>query len=103
MASLDLLVPIDPGRGPTTHYAHYILPPYMQYERADLPMNLPGYACWPGGWAQYTPPTVRPPEDADLVHDWYVFWSIASRLGRQIVYNGTTPLDVETAPSCDDL
>lgn len=103
MESLDLLVTIEPWRNPTSHYAHYVLPPYMQYERADLPMNLPGYACWPGGWAQYTPPTVRPPEGADLVHDWYVFWSIAKRLGRQIVYNGTTPLDMETPPSCDDL
>jgi anaerobic selenocysteine-containing dehydrogenase len=103
MEALDLLVAIDPWRSPTSHYAHYILPPYMQYERADLPMNLPGYACWPGGWAQYTPPIVRPPEGADLVHDWYVFWSIAKKLGRQIVYNGKAPLDMETVPTCDDL
>jgi anaerobic selenocysteine-containing dehydrogenase len=103
MAALDLLVSIDPWRTPTTKFAHYILPPYMQYERADLPMNLAGYACWPGGWAQYTAPAIRPPEGADLVHDWYVFWSIAKKLGRTIVYNGTTPLDMELVPTCDDL
>lgn len=103
MEALDLLVAIDPWRSPTSHYAHYVLPPYMQYERADLPMNLPGFVSWPGAWAQYTPPTVRAPEGADLVHDWYVFWSVASQLGREIVYNGTTPLDMETPPSGDDL
>ncbi|MFY9327684.1 MAG: molybdopterin-dependent oxidoreductase [Georgfuchsia sp.] len=103
LSSLDLLVTINPWRAPTTQYAHYVLPPYMQFERADLPMNLAGYACWPGGWAQYTPPIIRPPQDSDLVHDWYVFWAIARKLGRSIVYNGTTPLDMETPPSCDDL
>ena len=103
LKSLELLVAIDPWRSPTTRYAHYVLPPFMQYERADLPMSLIGYACWPGGWAQYTPPVVRPPEGADLVHDWFVFWSIAKRLGKTIIYNGIKPLDMETPPKCDDL
>jgi anaerobic selenocysteine-containing dehydrogenase len=100
--SLDLLVAIDPWPTPTVRQAHYVLPPLMQYERADLPMNLTGYACWPGGWLQYTPPIVRPPEDAELVEDWYVFWALARRLGKTLACNGV-PLDMLTRPSTDDL
>lgn len=103
LQSLDLLVAIDPWATPTTRLAHYVLPPLMQYERADLPMNLTGYACWPGGWVQYTPPVLRPPAGAELVEDWYVFWSIAKRLGKVLVYNGTTPLDMTTPPTTDAL
>ena len=103
LADLELLVSIDPWPNPTTSFAHYILPPYLQYERADLPMLLPGYACWPGGWAQYTPPIIPPPPGSDLVHDWYVFWAIAKRLGKAIVYNGVRPLSLEAAPTTDEL
>lgn len=103
MASLDLLVCIDPWPAPTTSFAHYILPPLMQFERADLPMYLPGFANWPGAWAQYTPPVIKPPAGSDLVEDWYVFWAIAKRLGKTITYNGVRPLDMEQPPSTDEL
>ncbi len=103
LADIDLLVAIDPWPTPTTRFAHYILPPLMQYERADLPMYLPGFANWPGSWSQYTAPVIRPPEGSDLVEDWYVFWSIAKKLGKTIVYNGVRPLDMDTPPTTDDL
>jgi anaerobic selenocysteine-containing dehydrogenase len=103
LQSLDLLVAIDPWPTPTTRLAHYVLPPLMQYERTDLPMNLTGYACWPGGWVQYTPPVLRAPAGAELVEDWYVFWSIAKRLGKAVVYNGTTPLDMTPPATTDAL
>jgi anaerobic selenocysteine-containing dehydrogenase len=103
MEALDLLVCIDPWPSPTTQYADYVLPTLMQYERADLPMTLAGYACWPGGWTQYTPPIARPPEGSDVVEEWRVFWEIARQLGKQITYNGTTPIDMETAPTTDQL
>jgi anaerobic selenocysteine-containing dehydrogenase len=103
LASLDLLVCIDPWPTPTTSFAHYILPPLMQYERADLPMYLPGFANWAGAWSQYTPPVIAPPKGSDLVEDWYVFWSLARRLGRTITYNGVRPLDMETPPTTDEL
>lgn len=102
LSSLDLLVAIDPWPSPTTKYAHYILPPRMQYERADLMMHLPGYACWPGGWAQFTPPAIRRPKDSEVVEDWYVFWSIAKRLGKTIALNGAA-LDMEVPPSAEAL
>lgn len=103
MQDLELLVTIDPWPSLTSHYADYILPPLMQYERADLPMYLPGFANWPGAWAQYTPPVIHPPKGSDLVEDWYVYWAIAKRLGKTITYNGTKALDMENRPDTDDL
>lgn len=103
LGSLDLLVCIDPWPTPTTSFAHYILPPLMQYERADLPMYLPGFANWAGAWSQYTPPVIAPPKGSDLVEDWYVFWGLAKRLGRTITYNGVRPLDMENRPTTDEL
>lgn len=100
---LDLLVAIDPWPSPTTRHAHYILPPLMQYERADLPMYLPGFANWAGAWSQYTPPIISPPPGSDLVEDWYVFWALAKRLNRTITYNGVRALDMERRPDTDDL
>lgn len=101
MAALDLLVVIDPWLSPTARVAHYVLPPYMQYERPDLSMTV-GAPMWPGTWVQHTDPVVAPPAGADLVHDWYVFWRIAQRLGRTIELNGA-PLDMTTPPSAEDL
>lgn len=103
MAALDLLVCVDPWPTPTTSFAHYILPPLMQYERADLPMNLPVYPNWPGSWGQYTPPVIAPPADSDVVEDWYVLWSLATRLGKTITYNRRRPLDMENPPTTDEL
>lgn len=103
LTALDLLVCIDPWPTPTTKFAHYILPPLMQYERADLPMYLPGFANWAGAWSQYTPPVIARPKNSDLVEDWYVFWSLAQRLGRTITYCGVKPLDMATRPTTDDL
>jgi anaerobic selenocysteine-containing dehydrogenase len=103
LAAIDLLVCIDPWPTPTTSFAHYILPPLMQYERADLPMYLPGFANWPGAWSQYTAPLIARPQGSDLVEDWYVFWGLAKRLGRTITYNGVGPLDMEMPPTTDEL
>lgn len=103
LAALDLLVCIDPWPTPTTKFAHYILPPLMQFERADLPMYLPGFANWAGAWSQYTPPVIAPPPGSDLVEDWYVFWSLAQRLGKTITYCGVKPLDMAVPPTTDEL
>lgn len=101
--ALELSVSIDPWPTATARRAHYVLAPTMQYERPDMPMNLAGYAIWPGGWAQYTPAIIAPPEGAELVHDWQVFWGMAKRLGKTITYAGKQALDMETMPGCDDL
>lgn len=103
LKSLELLVTIEPWMTRSAAFSHYILPPLMQYERADLPLKISGVKIWPGAWTQYTAPVIAPPPGSDLVNDWYVFWAIASRLGRTIEFDGTGPLDMEDAPGDDAL
>lgn len=103
MRSLELLVTIEPWMSATASEADYILPPVMQYERADLCLDIPGYPLWPGAWAQYTPALVPPPAGSDVVEDWYVFWAIARNLGFQIMYDGHTPIDMQNRPRAEDL
>jgi anaerobic selenocysteine-containing dehydrogenase len=53
-------------------------------------------------WAQLAEPVLQPPAGSDLVEDWYVYWSLARRLGAQIVYNGVA-LDMQTPPTTEAL
>ena len=103
LRSLDLLVAIEPYMTATAKRAHYILPPKMQYERADLPLSIPGFSLFPDNWTQYAPPLIKPPAGSDVCDDWYPFWAIAKRLGFPINYVGKQELPSETPPSTDDL
>lgn len=100
---LDLLVTIDPYMTQTARVSHYILPPKMQYERADLPLSIAGFSLFPENWTQYTPPLLKTPPGSQVVDDWYPFWAIAQRLGFAIDYVGKGPLNMEQAPTTDDL
>jgi anaerobic selenocysteine-containing dehydrogenase len=102
LSSLELLVTIDPFMTNTAKLSHYIFPPKLQYERADLPMALYGMSFYHVQWGQYQPELLRPPPGAKVVDDWYVFWGICKRLGLPINFAGET-LDMETAPTSDDL
>jgi anaerobic selenocysteine-containing dehydrogenase len=101
--SLDLLVAIDPYLSATARLAHYVLPPRMMYERADVPFTgFLGAALLPVSWAQVTEPVLAPPAGSDLVEDGYVYWSLAKRLGVQLVLAGA-PLDMDRPPTTEEL
>lgn len=102
LRSLDLLVSIEPFMTPTAQLSHYILPPKMHYERADLPMFVYESFIYPEPFTRYTAPILPLPADSELVDDWYVFWSVAKRLGIAIDYDGQ-PLNMQEAPTTDDL
>lgn len=99
---LDLLVTIDPMMTSTAKLSHYILPPKLQYERADLPLPHIDGRYFPLPYAQYTPALVPPPAGSDVADDWYVFWALAKRLGAPITYFGT-PMEMQEAPVTEDL
>ena len=101
LRSLDLLVVIDPHLTPTAELADYVIAPTLQFERADLPITL-GFGLHADSWTQFTPAIVPPPPGAEVVDDWYVFWSLAKRLGLTLRYGGE-PLDMTHPPATADL
>ncbi|MEO7690786.1 MAG: molybdopterin-dependent oxidoreductase [Sphingomonas sp.] len=103
MCALDLLVVIDTWQTPTTQQAHYILPAKAQYERPDMSPGHPALKFYPGAWAQFTPAIVAPPEGAEVVDDWYVFWALAKRLGVTINFAGLQAMDGDEPPTTEDL
>ena len=100
---LELAVTIDPFMTNTARLSQYVLPTRMQYERADLPLSLYGTLFYPRPWIQYAPVVVPPPAGSELAEDWYIFWSLAKRLGLAIDYAGRVPLDMNVPPTTDDL
>lgn len=100
LRALELLVCVEPFMNETARLAHYILPPPMMYERADLTGSYAEAMLFQAPFARYTAPVVPPPPGT--VDDCYVFWGLAKRLGVQLVYDGV-PLDMETPPTTDSL
>ncbi|WP_124208069.1 hypothetical protein [Pseudomonas aeruginosa] len=82
--SLDLRISIAPYMSNSACLADYILPPSMQYKRADLPVSAYGLAFFPESWVAYFPALLKPPKDSDLIEERYFFWALAGRLGKTI-------------------
>jgi anaerobic selenocysteine-containing dehydrogenase len=99
---LELLVSLDPFWNNTSPYAHYLFPGKLYYERSDLNMAPLGMNYHARPFAAYTPAIVPTPPGSDIRDDWYFFWSVANRMGAQLVYDGV-PLDMVTPPTTDDL
>ena len=88
LRSLELLVTVEPFLTNTAQLAHYILPPVMMYERADLPISDPNFNIGTTTWSQFAEPVLEPPEGSELVSDWYPYWGIARRLGLSMQFCG---------------
>lgn len=102
LSRLDLLVCIDHRMTATAQLADYILPPTLQYERADLPMFIYEVLLFPEPFTRYTPAIAKPPAGADVRDDWYYFWGLAKRLNLELSYWGQA-LDMNRPPTTDAL
>lgn len=103
LASLELLVAVEPFMSTTARLAHYILPTKLLYERADIPPT--GFyerSLYDRPFAQYSAELLRVPAGSEVVDDWYVYWSLARRLGVGLTIN-QEPLDMTAVPRTDDL
>lgn len=102
LASLELLISVEPVLSATARLSHYVLPPKLQFERADLPIHLFDPFLFPEPYTRYTPPLCDAPEGSHLIDEWRVFYEIGKRTDRPINYLGQ-PLDMESAPHNDTL
>jgi anaerobic selenocysteine-containing dehydrogenase len=101
LRKLDLLVSIEPNMTPTAKLSHYILPPKLMYERADLPLWIWEMLLYPIPFTRYTEAAAEPPKGSDVCDEIQVFWSLAKRLGLQMTVTGV-PIGMETEPSVED-
>ena len=102
MASLDLLVTVEPFMSATARLSHYILPPKLMYERPEIPWGWGADVRLAIPFTQYAPATVNPPAGAEVADDWEIYWGLARRLGLTLEYRGV-PLDSDAPPATDDL
>lgn len=102
LKSLELLVTIEPFMTATAKLSDYILPPTLQYERADLPLFLYETMIYPEPFSRYTPALVAPPAGSEVIDDWKIFWGLASRLQIALQYFGV-PLDMTEEPTTEDV
>jgi len=102
LKDLELLVTIDPFMTNTARLSHYILPPRLMFERSDLPPRDYETIVIMKPYAAYARPVVEPPAEAEVADDWLIFWQLAKRLGKTVVFDGVT-LDMSQPPTTDDL
>jgi len=123
LESLDLLVTTDVEYSPTARMADYVVATKMTFETPSMTQVTeyikyfhPGYG-FRAPYAQYTPALLDPPEGADLIEDWQLYYRVAQRLGLALnmvnVFGRigahleapieVVPLDMEHEPTTDDL
>ena len=101
LRKLDLLVSIEPNMTPTAKLSHYILPPKLMYERADLPLWIWEMLLYPIPFTRYTEAAAEPPKGAEVCDEIQVFWALAKRLGLKMTVTGV-PIGMETEPTVED-
>ncbi|MEZ4215329.1 MAG: molybdopterin-dependent oxidoreductase [Myxococcota bacterium] len=122
MRALDLLVTIDPRLSATSQLAHYVVAPRLSLEVPGASVSMEaieqtyvamGYS---EPYAQYTPVVARPPEGADVIEEWELFYGLAQRLGLALQLYPTRPeagvlrapreavkVDMARKPSTDEV
>jgi anaerobic selenocysteine-containing dehydrogenase len=90
LRDLELLVVIDHRMTASAELAHYVLPPRLELERADVAQVMDRRFAQP--YVSYTPAVLAP--EGDCMSEWEVFAGIASRLGTRLpLLGGDLPLD----------
>ena len=102
LRQLELLVCIEPFMTNTARLAHFVIPPKLMFERYDLPTRDYETIVTGRPYAQYAVPVSEPPPGSEVADDWYVFWAIAQRLGKQLHFDGV-PLNMQQPPDTEDL
>jgi len=110
LRALELLVIHDVELSPTARMAHYVIATRMGFEVPAISMvgeisSLlhPGYG-WCEPYGAYQPALVDPPEGADVLESWQIYYRMARKLGLKLqMGSGKPPLDMEHEPTTDDI
>jgi anaerobic selenocysteine-containing dehydrogenase len=102
LKDLELLVAVEPFMSATARLAHYVIPPKMQYERADSVAVNVQTARGSDPFIQFTREYAAPPEGSEVIDDWFLFWSLAQRMGLSLTLDGEA-LDMDQAPTTRDI
>ncbi len=90
LRDLELLVVIDHRMTASAELAHYVLPPRLELERADVAQVMD--RRFAAAYVSYTPKVLAP--DGDCMSEWEVFAGIAARIGSKMpLPGGDLPLD----------
>jgi anaerobic selenocysteine-containing dehydrogenase len=93
LQSLDLLVCVDVRLSATAKLADYVIAPKLSLERADVPILSDTWYEQP--YTHFARALVDPPEGADLLEEWELYWELSHRLGIPLELGGRAlPLDV---------
>jgi anaerobic selenocysteine-containing dehydrogenase len=98
LRALDLLVVIDPFLTQTARLAHYVIPPRMMLERADVGSRDYESIITFKPYGRYNAPVIGPPPDSEAVDDWVVLWELARRLNLKLELDGVEQ-DLTARPS----
>lgn len=115
--SLDLLVVHDVERSTIARVATHVIAAKKQFEIPTTTqyMEKSGYFHAGYGWTEpygaYYPALMDPPEGADVLDSWQVYYRVAQKLGLKLAavdmfgLNPKDPpmLDMENEPTTDDL
>ncbi len=102
LKSLDLLVTIEPFMTMTAQLSDYILPPTLQYERADLPLYIYEHLVTPDPYTRYTPAVASVPAGAEVCDDAHYLLGLGRRLNLSMrVFD--QPLNLQSQPTTDQL
>ncbi len=100
MQELSLLVCVDVRLSATSKMADYVLAPKLTLERADVPVLCDTW--YEAAYTHYAAAVVEPPDGADVLEEWELYWELAHRMGTQIALAGGA-LPMDQRPSKDDV
>ena len=99
LASLDLLVTIDPFMSQTAQVADYVIAPVMHLERPDTTRAYESLVDHP--FAQYTSAILEPPPG--VIDDWEFFLRLANEMGKTLTVAGREYAPGDEIPSADQV
>jgi anaerobic selenocysteine-containing dehydrogenase len=100
LEALDLLVCVDIKLAATSRMADFVLPARLSLERSDVPVLSDSWYEVP--YSHYAPALVAPPQGADLLEEWELYWELAHRMGTPIRLAGGV-LALEQRPTKDEV